>query len=237
MFRKSKAAEISQFFKSPIEKNQIALFYLGTSGFILRSANQAVLIDVAGLLKDDEVKALKGVSLMLFTHDHFDHFNGGKTQEIFRATGAAVLAEAKVADKLNGKIPEDKLVKADSKKTYSFGGVTVTAVEGIHRGPIMLFQIKMDGVVLFHGGDSGYVPLQDYPSDVALIPTGRMSPTASPENAYKMALDLKPSWIAAIHGSAGQKQELASKVKEGMPQTAVLIMEPFTSTIITIQKR
>jgi L-ascorbate metabolism protein UlaG (beta-lactamase superfamily) len=101
----------------------------------------------------------------------------------------------------------------------------------------MLYQIKMDSLTLFHAGDSGYVPLKDYPSEVALLPTGRMSPTASPEKAYKMADDLKPSWVVAMHGSAKQKQQLASKVKEGLPQTPVLIMEPFTSTTITVQEK
>lgn len=237
MFRKSKAAEIKSYFELPLAENELALLYLGTSGFMARTKNQAVIIDAAGFLKDDELQALKKVDLLLFTHNHLDHFNGGKTLDLFRATGAEVLAEAKVADKLKGKIPDDKLAKAESKKAYSFGGVTVTAVEGIHRGPIMLFQIKMDGLVLFHGGDSGYVPLKDYPSDVALLPTGRMSPTASPEKAYQMAVDLKPSWIVAMHGSGGQKQELAAKAKAGLPQTTVLIMEPYTNATITVQEK
>jgi len=237
MFRKSKAAEITKFFESPLAKNELTLFYLGTSGFIVRSASHVVLFDVAGFLKDDEVKALKGVDLMLFTHDHMDHFNAGKTQEIFAATGAAVLAEGKVADKLKGKIPDAKLTKAESGKTYNFGTVTVAAVEGIHRGPIMLFQVKMDRVALFHGGDSGYVPLGEYASDIALLPTGRMSPTASPEKAYQMAVDLKPTWIVAMHGAGGQKQELEAKAKAGMPQTTVLIMEPYTSATMTVQEK
>jgi L-ascorbate metabolism protein UlaG (beta-lactamase superfamily) len=237
MFRKSKAAEIGRFFEPSLAKNELALFYLGTSGFITRTANHAVLIDPAGFLKDDEMAAIKGVNLLLFTHNHLDHFNSGKTQGLFKATGAAILAEAKIVDKLKGKIPENKLTKAESGKTYTFGDVTSTAVVGIHRGPIMLYQIKLDGVVLFHAGDSGYVTLKDYPSDVALLPTGRMSPTASPENAYKMAFDLKPSWVVAMHGSAKQHQQFASKVKSGLPQATVLIMEPYTSSTIMVKEK
>ena len=51
MFRKSKADEIRAFFASPLQKNEIALFYLGVSGFIVRSMNHTVLIDPAGMLK------------------------------------------------------------------------------------------------------------------------------------------------------------------------------------------
>jgi len=237
MFRKSKADEIGKFFASPLQKNELAVFYLDVSGFIVRSLNQTVLIDPAGMLKDDEVAELKTVNLVLFTHDHMDHFSPGKTEDIFKATGAPVLAEAKVAGKLKGKIPADKLVSAENGKTYTLGGVNATAIQGIHRGPIILYQIKMDGVTLFHGGDSGYVSLKDYPSQVAIVPVGRMSPTASPENAYRMVADVKPDVAIAMHGSDKQKQQFEQKVKEAMPQTAVLIMAPLTFKTVSIPQK
>ena len=77
----------------------------------------------------------------------------------------------------------------------------------------MLYQIKMGGITLFHGGDSGYVTLKDYPSDIAFVPIGRMSPTASPENAYKMVVDVKPEVAVAMHGSDKQKQQFSRKSK------------------------
>jgi L-ascorbate metabolism protein UlaG (beta-lactamase superfamily) len=237
MFRKSKADEISRFFASPLQKDELAVFYLDVSGFIVRSINHTVLIDPAGMLKDDEVTALKAVNLVLFTHDHLDHFSSGKTQAIFKATAAPVLAEPKVASKLEGKIPAGKLVSAEHGKTYTLGGVNVTAIQGIHRGPIMLYQIRMDGVALFHGGDSGYVSLKDYSSQVGIVPVGGMSPTASPENAYKMVADVKPDVAITMHGSDKQKQQFEQKVKEAMPQTAVLIMAPFTFKTVSIRQK
>ena len=53
-----------------------------------------------------------------------------------------------------------------------------------------------------------------------------MSPTASPENAFKMVADLKPNVAVTMHGSDKQKRQFERKVKEAMPQTEVLIMEP-----------
>ena len=94
-----------------------------------------------GILKNGELKALKGLNLVLITHDHLDHFSSGKTQEIFKETAAPILAESKVAGKLEGKIPAEKLVSAENGKNYSVGGVTITAIQGIHRGPIMLYQV------------------------------------------------------------------------------------------------
>jgi L-ascorbate metabolism protein UlaG (beta-lactamase superfamily) len=237
MFRKSKAAEITGFFDSPVAKNEVALFYLGTSGFIVRTASGAVLFDVAGFLKDAEVSALKEINLILFTHDHMDHFDVGKTVDLVKATGAPVLAQEKVSDKIVGRIPGDKLVPAESGKTYTFGDLTVRALEGVHRGPIMLFQVRMGDLAIFHGGDSGYVPMKEYVSDVALLPVGRMSPTASPENACKMAVDLNPKLAVAMHGSDGQKRSFEAKVKAAMPQTKVLILEPYTGKTISVQAK
>ena len=235
MFRKSQANQIKEFFTLPLKNNELAFFYLGVSGFLARSADQAVIFDPASFLKNDEVSALKKVDLMLFTHDHFDHFRAGDAQAIFKATGAAVLAEPKVADKLKDKIPPEKLVSAESGKTYAFGDVTANAVVGIHRGPIILYQIKIGGITLFHGGDSGYVNLKDYHSQIAIVPVGRMSPTASPENAFKMASDIKPQVALTMHGSDKQKQEFEQKIKEAMPQTKVIIMQPFTMQTIAVQ--
>jgi len=234
MFRGNKAKEIEAFFASPLQKNEIALFHLGVSGFIIRSTNHTVLVDPAGMLKGEEIAALKGLHLVLFTHDHLDHFSGGKTEELFKATNAPVLAEAKVANKLKGRIPDDKLVTAEHGKSYSLNGVDAKAIEGIHRGPIILFQIIMDGATVFHGGDSGYVRVGDYPSDVAIVPVGRMSPTASPENAYKMVVDVKPQVAVAMHGSDKQKREFKEKVKESMPQTTVHIMADFSSQTLSL---
>jgi len=234
MFRKSKAEEIAGFFNLSLRMDELAVFYLNVSGFIVRSLSQTVLFDPAGMLKDDEVNALKSVNLVLITHDHMDHFSSGKTQEIFKATAASVLAEPKVAGKLKGKISDDKLVSAEAGKTYSFGGVTATAIEGIHRGPITLYQVKMDDVTLFHGGDSGYVSLKDYPSRVAIVPVGGMSPTASPENAYRMVADVKPYVAIAMHGSDKQKREFEQKVRETMPRTSVIKMAPYTSQTVSV---
>lgn len=118
MFRKSKAQEIDEFFTLPLAKRELAVFYLGTSAFLARSMNQTVVIDPAGLLKKDEAGALESVNLVLFTHNHFDHFRPGTSEAIFKATGAPVLAEAKVANKLKGKIAAEKLVSRIRKNIY-----------------------------------------------------------------------------------------------------------------------
>lgn len=237
MFRKSKADEMAGFFASSLKSNEVAIFYLSVSGFIVKSLNNTIIFDPAGMLKDDEINTLKGISLVVFTHDHLDHFSGGKTEAIFKSTGAPILAEPKVTNKLKGRIPTEKLVSAESGKTYQFGNTTVAAIQGIHRGPIMLYQVKMDDLAVFHGGDSGYVELKDYHSEIAIVPVGRMSPTASPENALKMVLDIKPDFAITMHGSDMQKQKFEQMVKEAIPQITVIIPPAYSTKIIALRKR
>jgi len=217
-----------------LKNNEVAVFYLGVSGVLARTSNQAVLIDPAGLLKKEEILALKTLNLLLFTHDHLDHFSEGATQAIFKASATPILAEAKIAKTLNGKIPAEKFVIAENQKTYNFGDLSARVVEGIHRGPIMLYQIKMDDITLFHGGDSGYVSLKEYPSQVAIVPVGRMTPTASPENAFKMVADLKPDVAISMHGSEKQKRQFEQKVKEAMPKTTVWAIESYTFKTVSL---
>ena len=92
----------------------------------------------------------------------------------------------------------------------------------------------MGGLLVFHAGDSGYVPLKDYQSQLAFLPTGRMSPTSSPENAFKMAFELKPNVVVVMHGSKGQHKEFENILKEKMPQTKVIIPMPYTAQILEI---
>jgi L-ascorbate metabolism protein UlaG (beta-lactamase superfamily) len=234
VLRQTKAEEIGKFFALGLSENQIAVMCLGASGILARTSKQSVLIDAAGFLKDDEAAALKEVNLLLFTHSHMDHFNEGKTLKLFKTTAAPILAEARVADKLKGKIPSDKLTSATSGQTYTYGNLIVKAVQGVHRGPIMLFQVKMGNLLMFHAGDSGYVPVKDYQSQLAFLPTGRWSPTASPENAFKMASELKPNVVVVMHGSKGQHKKFENMIKEKMPQTEVIIPAPYASQTLEL---
>ena len=92
----------------------------------------------------------------------------------------------------------------------------------------------MGNLLVFHAGDSGYVSLKDYQSQVAFLPTGRWSPTSSPENAFKMAVELKPAVVVVMHGSEGQHRKFEKILKEKMPQTKVIIPMPYTAQTLEI---
>ena len=78
---------------------------------------------------------------------------------------------------------------------------------------------------IFHGGDSGFVPLKGLKADVAFLPTGEPSPTASPTDALKMALDLNPKLVVTIHGSKAQNKQFQSLAGKELPEAKVYIPE------------
>ena len=237
MFQKSKADNIRKLYSSSLGKNDVVFMYLDYSGVIVRTPNRTIVIDSANLLQDEEINALKGVDLLLFTHSHGDHYSSMEALDIFNATGAPVLAEPLVADDLKEKMPSDKLTSATPGETYIFSDIVVNTVKGIHGCPINLYKIKIGEISIFHEGDSGYVPVKDYPVNLAFLPTGILrpfTPTSSPENAFKLASELKPSVVVTIHGSAGHSMELERKVKKEMPNTTVIIPEQYLPKMVTL---
>lgn len=232
----SKVDAVKKLFASSLGEDEVVFLYLGFSGVIVRTSKRVMIIDPADLLKDDEVKALESVDLLLFTHSHGDHYKFDVALNIFKATSAPILAEPLVANDLKGKIPVNKVTAATPGKAYTFGEIAVNVVQGIHRGPINLYQIKVGERSIFHAGDSGYVQVKDYPSELAFLPTGDPSPTASPEYAFKMVSELKPSVAVAVHGSMNQSKEFEAKIKEKMPKTSVIIAEPYVTNIVALKK-
>lgn len=139
-----------------------------------------------------------------------------------------------MANDLRGKIPDDKLVSAEPGETYDIGDSRVTAISGVHRGPINLYHIRTGNLSIIHCGDSGYVPLEENTAKIAFIPTGDPSPTASPDDALRMALDIKPNVAVAIHGSKRQNREFEKEMKKQMPETTVITPDKYNPVKVTI---
>jgi len=222
------AQDLAAFCAAKPGPDDVLVYYMGFSGVVVRTADATVIIDPANFLMPSEIEKLKsvGVDFLFFTHGHSDHFVLDTALEIVKATQAYVAAEPGVAAKLRGKVPLARMLDAAAGKSLSAGKLKLDFVAGQHIGPILLVRIQAGATRIFHGGDSGYVPLSKFPADVAILPAGKPSPTASPEAAFRMASDLKPQVVVAVHGSdAGQTADLAKRVRAGLKDTTTVVPE------------
>lgn len=205
----------------------MAFMYLGYAGVILRLDDRAMAIDIANLLGNEEIDAFSKLDLLVFTHNHSDHYNRARARRILKTTDVHVVAQAKIAEDLKGSVPPDRLTDAQPGTSVDAGGFEVTAIEGVHPRPINIYRITRDMFSIFHGGDSGYSSVKEYPAKMAFLPTGRPSPSCSPESALRFAQDLKPSVVVAMHGSPDQLAKFKRLIEKDMPDTTIIIPERY----------
>lgn len=223
---------LDEFYGLVSSENELSLLYLGYSGVLVGISGKYILLDPADMLRGVE-ESLKKLDIVLYTHGHYDHFHLDSAKSIFKATNAFFVAEESVYEEIRGFIPDEKRFLARVGE-FRVGELNVKAVEGLHVGKIMLYRLSSNTWSLFHGGDSDYVPLR-FEADVAFLPTGKPSPTASPEAALKMALDLKPKVVVAIHGSDAQHKTLQKLLSEKIPEVKFLAPEKMVPTKITFR--
>ncbi|MFX0152380.1 MAG: MBL fold metallo-hydrolase, partial [Candidatus Hodarchaeota archaeon] len=185
MTEKKQLDPISDLITVSLEKNDVAFIYFGWAGILLKAKQKLIAFDLCPydniLLKKQNVQKITTLDLQLNSHIHRDHFNLGSTKQLFQQTGAKIIVNPQIFDELKNEFPNEVLFSAIPNKPITVGEFTVNSIEGIHPSPISVFHVKWDGLSVFHGADSDYVPLENYQADLAFIPTGYPSPSCSPE--------------------------------------------------------
>ena len=194
--------------------------YLGYSGITIKIGDVGLLFDPANMIDSQTMEPLIKCKplIILYTHDHHDHYNAETLKTLTKRLDCKIIVEPAMTGKLKGIVEAGRLHPAEHGKTLEVDGVRVTGVRGRHVGPITLYLVEASGVRIFHGGDSGYVDLSKLsPVDLAILPCGAPSPTASPRDAYRMALDLKPKHVMAVHGSEAEMEEFGRLLAKELP--------------------
>ena len=227
--RQKEIVHLQKFLSIPLKKNEVVYMSLGdASNIIVRIADKTVLFDPA-YLSDAELDVIneKGVDLVLYTHGHGDHYDMDTALKLFGGSNPYVGVPSDRSRMLSLLMTGDKLISLASGKSFSYNDMTIDVLEGKHVGPILLFRVTINGIKIFHGGDSAYVPLHSMVSNIAFVPTGKPSPTCNPKYAFKMVADIKPIIAIPMHGTELEHKEFKKLMDENIPDTKVIISDPY----------
>ena len=225
----NKVEAVRALFSLELKDSEVAFLFLGYSGILLRTEDLAIAIDPGKSLSHEEVAAITHLDLILFTHNHWDHYKKDYALEIIQQTGTHVVADIVTSEELKAIIPSTRLTKADPRTkdaTYQIGETAVTALEGIHVGPITQYLIDLGKIMVFHGGDSGYWRLKDTSADLAFVPVGTAT-TCSPATALATIIDLSPKIAVPIHGRRQEMKHFRSIMEKVLPEVEVIIADKF----------
>jgi L-ascorbate metabolism protein UlaG (beta-lactamase superfamily) len=229
MTAKKRLDPISDLITVSLNENDVAFIYFDWAGILLKANQRIIAFDLCAydnmLLKKKNVEKITSLDLQLNSHMHGDHFNLGSTKQLFQQTGAKMIVNPQIFEELKNEVPNEVLFSAIPNNPITVSDFTVNSIEGIHPSPISVFHVKWDGLSVFHGADSDYVPLENYQADLAFIPTGYPSPSCSPKKGLKMVLDIKPTIAVATHGTKAEMGKFKALVTKEIPDTEVVIPE------------
>jgi len=216
---------------------KIELTYHGYSAVTIKTLNHTLIIDPSNLIGKETIEKIKSwnvKTIILYTHDHYDHYHEETLKTLYSQLQCPIIVDPSMTMKTSRIIPREKIHPATHETKMKIFEAWITGIKGKHVGPITLYQIQVDGIGIFHGGDSAHVNLTKHRADIAITPTGEPSPTANPIDAYKMVIDLKPKIAIAIHGSKTQHQQFKNLVEKDMPTTKIIIPTPGETITLTI---
>jgi len=231
---------LTSIFTHDVQMGELAIMWLGnhqkgslegyaSAGFLIKTSNHIIAIDPSSLLFDD-IDSLIRLDAIFITHDHGDHFDPDTTIAMQTKTGSFVIADPTSASMLSGKIPEDKLIVIESNEQMTISEITVDAFAAEHPTETpLIYVIEFDGFRIFHGSDSAFVEdlkKIESPVDIAFVPAGDPSPTASPSDAFEMTKATQSSIVVPMHGSPEQIEMFRDLVDMSDQKTEVIIPKP-----------
>jgi len=238
LYNRSSSSPFREFGDMQLGEGEVGVMYLGTSAFILRTSHHTIVIDPATKIPTDAIASLGMIDAILITHEHGDHFDASATFELHHASEGVVVANEGAYGSLAELIHRaEKLILLMPGEDAAVDGMVVTAIAANHSGlsPLM-YVISVDGMMILHGSDSGFIPaLEEYRGeiDMALLPTGGGSPTASASEAYKMASAVLPKLVIPMHGTSTDYGELESLLM-GLPGADYVEIQPLDPQVISI---
>ncbi|MEM2865657.1 MAG: MBL fold metallo-hydrolase [Candidatus Hadarchaeales archaeon] len=208
-----------------LSRGELGFVHFEFSALAVSTADHRLLFDPAELVRKEDLSVWRP-HLFLITHEHFDHLEPSHLVELQRASGGTVVCNAGSYHMLKGKV--GKLVQLKAGGSAEVEGARVTGIGAEHpaEDPLM-FLVESGGLRIFHGSDSSFTPeVGKHRADVAFVPAGMPSPTASVEDALRMAKDLGCRLAVPFHCSPDEAEEFGRRAGKELPGVKVVLPEP-----------
>jgi len=166
-----------------------------------------------------QIEGGPGADLIFISHDHFDHCSPEDVEKI-RKENTVIITEKDSAKKLKGDV---RVLKPGEKMEIE--GVKIEAVPAYNtdkdfhpkRNGWLGFIVEMDGVRVYHAGDTDFVPeMSGMDVDIAFLPvSGTYVMTA--EQAVAAAKAIQPKIAIPMHyGAIVGDEKDASSFQKGL---------------------
>ncbi len=225
---------IQQFYNTPLEEKEAIFIYSGWASILFRTKEKVIAFDIGDKgIANEALGSVTKLDLQLYSHTHWDHFSPRVIKMLYEKTNAPMIVEPVIIEEISEEIPME-MIKSASGENIRISDFEISSVVGIHPRSITLFKVKWFETSIFHGADSGYVDLSKMKANILFVPTGTPSPSCSPEEGLKMALDVQPKVAIAMHGTKKQMQKFQQLVQKKLPECSVVIPKQNQITQITI---
>jgi L-ascorbate 6-phosphate lactonase len=221
----SKLAEMIH--NTVVAPGRLAVCWLGGAGFVFKTASGRV-VAVDPYLSDslDHYYSWKRLplspvpmapselqaDLVLATHAHEDHLDPETIPELVRSTRAVVAGPRMCIETMRSwGLPEERIVEINRGERRSIVGVAVNAVLAHHVSPAgaqtpdaVGFVLDLDGIVVYHTGDSLYHPelrqqVYAFRPHLLLVCINGQYGNMDPEEAARLTCEIEPAAVIPMH--------------------------------------
>jgi L-ascorbate metabolism protein UlaG (beta-lactamase superfamily) len=236
----SLSESVDKFYDAELGPKEFAIIYVGYAGILFRTKDSVVAFDPANLFSTVK-NQIRHLDLITYSHSHHDHYDLSNAVALSKNTDAQIISEFNMVEELQKRIPQEMILSGpevfrtvrDGQK-FKLNGITAELHRGVHPRPIIQFRVSIGKLKVFHAADSGYWPVGKKKVDVAFLPTGTPSPTCHPGVALAMAMDTKPTFAVAVHGTDEQRQKFKDLVQRELPETTAII--PRVNELVILNK-
>ncbi len=221
----------------------VSIHYFGHSFFKIGFPDRNILIDpfVSSEKRDPAFERLveceakpqnlKDISLILVTHEHFDHFDKELIEKIASRDNSCIVASEPILQQLN--LSKRFLHPIKMHQCIGLRGIEITAFSAHHPQAFypLGFMVSYGGKSVFHSGDTDLIDdFAKIKPDVALLPIGGTY-TMDCVDAIRAVKTMKPRYAIPMHYDTFKMieqdpGEFKQKIEKSILKTKPVILKP-----------